>query len=224
MLFPDLSKQRFGYLNLNEAAQRWVSQHNISANDRNPLLDPNVCQTMVDEVHRERGLDFSYGGWMEDRRDLWRGSYLDTHQTYIHLGVDFNVPAGTHVAAEYTAEVIRIDSDIPEEGGWGTRVILQPITNLKETSSDVLIYAHLDPEINCRIGDQLKRGDVFANVGQAPDNGGWFSHLHVQCVEIALFEQLLKNDLRDLDGYGAEKDIHELCRYFRDPFRWVSLR
>lgn len=219
MLFPDLRHAQYGYVNLNTAAEKWFLRENISQTEINPLLDPVVCEELIQRIHQERGLDFSYGGWLEDRRALWRGSYLDAQKLFIHLGVDFNVPAGTRVAADTDAEVIRIDSDVPEEGGWGTRIILKPVQG-----SEVLIYAHLDPNVACSVGDYLKIGDVFANVGRAPQNGGWFPHLHVQCVDAGHFEKLLIQDLKDLDGYGNENNLFQLSRNFRDPLRYVSLR
>jgi murein DD-endopeptidase MepM/ murein hydrolase activator NlpD len=216
MLFFELAQKEFGYLNLNTAAKRWFFRNGISTTEANPLLDPIVCNQMVEELHEELGLSYSFGGWLEDRSALWRGSYLDQKEAYLHLGVDFNVPAGTMVAAEQEAEVLRIDCDVPEEGGWGTRVILKP-----KEGTEVLLYAHLDADVSCHVGDRLKVGDEFAKVGTAPFNGGWFSHLHVQCVDETFFQESLKNNLKDLDGYGSINDLPKVSRLFKDPLRHV---
>ncbi len=216
MLFFELAKKEFGYVNLNSAAKRWFLQNHISPDETNPLLDPIICNQMVEDLHEQLGIDYSFGGWLEDRGALWRGSYLDQTGSYLHLGVDFNVPAGTSVSAEHDAEVIRIDSDVPEEGGWGTRVILKPANG-----NEFLIYAHLDEKVGCRVGDRLHVGDTFASVGKAPFNGGWFSHLHVQCVDKTFFQESLVKELANLDGYGAINELPQMSRLFKDPLRFV---
>ena len=104
MLFPELIGKRSTLIDLNLEAKKWLASR--STESVNPLLDPTICQNFVVECHQKLGIDFSYGGWLEDRSTLWRGSYLDQKRKYIHLGVDFNVPAGTQVAIERAATVI----------------------------------------------------------------------------------------------------------------------
>lgn len=218
MLFPELRDKIFGYVNLNSAAEQWTQTRDIASDQPNPLLDPKVCQAMVQDIHRQLGLDFSYGGWMEDRRSLWRGSYLDVDQKYLHLGTDFNVPPGTSVASDNAGVIVRVDTDVPVESGWGTRVVIRP-----DDQPVFILYAHLAATIPCRVGMRVRAGDVFARVGRAPHNGGWFPHLHVQCIDADHFIELFKNDLQDLDGYGDPADIQRLSRVFMDPFRFVTM-
>ncbi len=184
----------------------------------NPLLDPHTCQEMIDQAHARLGIDYSYGGWLEDRSELWQGSYLDTNQTHIHLGVDFNVPAGTLVAVDEAVEVLFVDCDFPVEGGWGNRVIVRSIE-----AGDILIYAHLADEVRCSPGEKLQSGQVFASVGSAPKNGGWFPHLHVQIVDGTYFESLTGEALNLLDGYGAKKELTILAERFKDPLTQIKL-
>ena len=161
MLFPELKNKSFVVLNLDAEARKWCTENDIVVTAKNnPLNDPTICQKMVDAVHQKSSKDFSYGGWMEDRSFLWKGSYLENEQKFIHLGVDFNVPVGTKVAADFGAEVVRIDSDYPEQGGWGTRIIVR-----HDSLPICMIYAHLDPSVMCKVGDILKPGDIFAKVG-----------------------------------------------------------
>jgi murein DD-endopeptidase MepM/ murein hydrolase activator NlpD len=218
MIFPELKNKKFGYINLNFEAKEWIASQGISF-DTNPLLEPVICQRMVSEVQEKFGVDFSYGGWMEDRGFLWHGSYLDKLKNYVHLGIDINVPSGTKIATDFDAEVVRIDDDYPEDGGWGPRVIL------KHTSKPIyLIFAHLDREISCKVGDQLKNGSIFAKVGKAPFNGNWFPHLHLQVISEEYFNQLEKNNLwGKLDGYGLSEEIKENSLRFPDPMQYVLL-
>ena len=180
----------------------------------NPFLDPVFAQDVIEQEHRRLGIDCSYGGWLENRRELLRGSYLEEKQAFLHLGIDFNVPAGAKVAAK--GKVVLIDSDYPDEGGWGTRVILQ--------LDDVrLIYAHLAQNVKVKVGDRLVAGGVIGEVGKPPYNGNWFSHLHVQVVRNDLFKEFQKEGLHLLDGYGAERDRYILAKHFPDPMQYVRL-
>ena len=216
MLFPTLKNKKFGYVNLDLEARKWIAEKKADQKS-NPLLDPKVCQEMVNDVNRKYGLDFSYGGWMEDRSFLWRGSYLDEKKIYIHLGIDLSVPAGTPVAATFDAEVVKIDDDYPEVGGWGTRVILKHKTELL-----YFIFAHLDRKAECNAGDMLKRGGIFAKAGKPPFNGNWFEHLHLQAITEEYYREIEEKNLWDeLDGYGSEKDIKLNAKRFPDPIKFI---
>lgn len=215
MIFPELQKKRFAKIDLNIEARRLMEENDCE--QANPLLDSFVCKRFIEDCHRRFGVDFSYGGWMEDRSTLWRGSYLDDDKRYIHLGIDFNVPAGTAVAAVRSGTVIRIDNDYPEPYGWGNRVIVDD-----ESTGCVLVFAHLRFPEKLRVGDLLHSGEVFANVGNSSENGGWFPHLHVQIIKREYFQYLLENDLRDLDGYGKNEDIELLRENYPDPMSYVG--
>lgn len=244
MVFPTLKQVKFGYVNLNLEAIDYLKHKNESTENnicnnavsysthpaaatepkKNPLIDPDKCQLMVEATHKKYNLDFSYGGWMEDRSVLWKDSYLEEKQAFIHLGIDLNVPPGTEVAVDFDAVVEKIDSDYPEEGGWGTRVIFK-----HATEPVYIIYAHLDPELSIKEDDEVHAGQIFAKVGKAPYNGGWFPHLHVQVVEVKYFEELkgraMENEhaWSELDGYGKANEIEVLARRFFDPMRYVRV-
>lgn len=218
MLFPDLHEQSYGYVNLNSEAMRWLAQRNVSAADPNPLLDPTVGQAFVEETNREIGVGVSYGGWLEDRSVLWRGSYLDAPGTYMHLGVDVNAPVGTRVAFDQEAEVIAVDDDSPLVGGWGNRLVAR----LREYPI-VMIYAHMGKGILCAPGDTLIPGDVIGQLGSSTENGVWFSHVHIQAIRADYFDALTDSEKGDLDGYGREDGRVRLAKLFPDPSRYFSL-
>jgi murein DD-endopeptidase MepM/ murein hydrolase activator NlpD len=180
----------------------------------NPLLDPAICQRMVDEVHCRKGVDWSYGGYLEDRRRLWRGSYLSATGAFLHLGVDFNVPQGTRIAAVEESTVVLVDEDGDRNGGWGSRVFLKPAALRRP--GGVQIYAHLQ---NVRVapGARLMPGTFFAEVGGPPDNGNWFPHLHIQGIRESYFHELLVSRFEELDGYGLPGERTLLRRDFPNP-------
>ncbi len=217
MIFPELEGRRGAIVNLNTEAIEWLKK-NSTGNDVNPLLNPETCDVFVRTIHKKLGVDFSYGGWLEDRSTLWKGSYLDQWKTYIHLGIDINAPAGTLIAASFDATVIKIDDDYPENGGWGTRIILK-----HANKPFYFIYAHLDREIKNKVGDLILKDHILAKVGNAPYNGNWFPHLHVQCITEQYFKEIEENNLwAELDGYGHADETKIDALRFPDPTPFLS--
>lgn len=215
-MLPEFNNQPHCGIDLDDEAARWSSEHpELFAAGSNPLLDPETSQRMVDDIHRRRGVVWSHGGYLENRRRLWRGSYLEARATFLHLGIDVNVPQGTRVAASFPARIILLDHDPDRDGGWGTRVFLA-------SEGPFFIYAHLQ---NPRVqpGDAVAAGDVFAEVGGPPDNGNWHPHLHVQAMRPGLFHEILLERFHELDGYGLPDDRHALELDFPDPGPWVGL-
>jgi murein DD-endopeptidase MepM/ murein hydrolase activator NlpD len=215
-MFPELQGSKYCYVNLEDEAVRWSSEHpELFAGVGNPLLDPGICQRMMDEVHARFGVVWSYGGYLEDRSRLWRGSYLEATGSFLHLGVDCTVPQGTSVAADFPAKVILADHDPDRDGGWGTRVLLA-------SEGPVFIYAHLQG-VGVRPGQELEPGAVFAEVGGPPDNGNWHPHLHVQAIRAGLFHEILLERFQELDGYGHPDASAILRQDFPDPRPYLRL-
>lgn len=224
VIFPTLDPRNpVAPINLNEVARAWLARNGIGPNDPNPLIEPGPCAEMLREEHERLGVECSYGGWMEDRSTVWRGSYLDEKGTYLHLGVDFNVAAGTQVAVDRPSIVMRVDNDHPEKHGWGTRVVVL----IPQQPRIVLIYAHLAADVAVRADDELHPGDVIGRVGSPDVNGGWYSHLHVQAMCVGKYAFLGmpgRKSWRDIDGYGAVADRTELVHEYPDPSPWLCLR
>lgn len=192
-IFPDLLNTTWAEVNLGEIAQKEFSQTNIA----NPLLDPVFCDNWVKKVANEHGVDFTWGGHFENRKHLWRGYYTGNEKV-THLGVDYNVPAGTKVVAPRNCEVIHVWADDSIHNGWGGRVILR----LDEPwqCAPYLILGHLAHNTLPHLGQFIQKDEFIAKTGVAHENGGWFPHLHVQCVNEDYYQAHL-NDLTLLDGY-----------------------
>jgi peptidoglycan LD-endopeptidase LytH len=223
MILPEFHDQPCAVVNLNEEAKRWreANPDKVAAHSKkNPLLSPNDCQDMVNAMHERYRVRWSFGGWLEDRRTLWKGHYLEPDK-FVHLGVDLNVPAGTRVAAGGKATVVRVDPDRDQDGGWGMRVIMQ----LHE-GGDLLIAAHLGQDVRCKVGDVLGKTSEYGEVGADDVNGGWFPHLHIQAITAKHFDTLLREDgnLENLDGYCRYHELETARRNFPDPLRYVDIR
>jgi len=215
-MFPGLRGSKSCYVNLDSEAVRLSAEHpELFAGGGNPLLDPAVSQRMMDEIHHREGVVWSYGGYLEDRRHLLRGCYLEATGNFLHLGVDCTVPQGTQVAAGFAATVILVDDDQDRDGGWGPRVFLA-------FGGLVLIYAHLQ-NVAVSPGQELASGAVLAEVGGPPHNGNWHPHLHVQAIRAGLFQEVLVERFQELDGYGPPAARAALQKDFPDPRPYLGL-
>lgn len=173
---------KWGILDLNELAFAMVPP-----TLPNPLLDAQKCAAWVRGLHTAHRIDYSYGGYWEDRKVLWRGHYHSPGKA-IHLGVDYNVPEDTKVFCPSDATVVDSRRDADKNGGWGGRVILRNHAGL------YLVIAHLDPKNLPLVDEHLREGSLIGKVGKWTVNGGWFPHLHIQAM---------RTFRTDFDGYGT---------------------
>ena len=205
ILFEALRGAPCGYLNCNDLAK----------STRNS--DPALVGEKIGQYHQQAGIEWSYGGYHEVRDVLWANvPYLKKNETFLHLGVDFNVPAGTPVMATRPGVVVSVDDD-HEEYGWGPRVIMR----LKCKPAVYLIYAHLE-RVTCRAGQVFQPNKIIAYVGRPPHNGGWFPHLHVQALTETTW-QFYKPRLSELDGYGKAEDAAAWARKCPDPLPYLKV-
>lgn len=212
-VFPELAQAPCGELALDALAVEW-RKHCPGAKAANPFLDPVFCRDVIGQAQRARGWEWSYGGYLEDRRHVWAGSYLDRTGNYIHLGLDLNAPSGTLVAATCQARVMLIDTDSDQAGGWGTRIFLAPSQPDREPL--LLIYAHIRA-VRCQVGQTVLPGEIVAAVDDPPSNGNWYPHLHVQAIRKTLFEEILTERFEELDGYGPPSLVASLRDDYPDP-------
>jgi hypothetical protein len=138
----------------------------------NPALDPLWCEQAIGMWHQMNGVDYTFGGYMEDRETLWRGHY---HKTgcVIHVGVDYNVPVYTPVFLPRPGKLVLMEDYPDQYGGWGCRAIYQ-IGDLWVT------FGHLI-NLNGKVGLEYEEKHIIGQVGPADQNGGWYPHLHVHC-------------------------------------------
>lgn len=214
LLLPQLDPERSRAVNLNSEGRNWCEMQNLTCERSCPLIEPSACSTMIAWLHARLNIDWSYGGYLEDRREIWRGSYLSDSGNFIHLGVDLNVPAETIVSLTYQAQVVVADHDEGVNWGWGPRLIMRPTIQAKRDTA--LIYAHLDG-LRHRVGEVLPAGTILGKVGLPPINGNWFPHLHIQAVGWSVLEGYLRTGLERLDGYGHPTTIDQLSRDYPDP-------
>lgn len=211
MIYEKLCGQRVAEVNLD------VWSRALAAAGKPPKKGAAPGEAEVAAAHAALGLAWSHGGWMEDRSHLWRGiPYLKKAGTFLHLGRDYNAPAGTVVSVDVPCRVLHVGDDHPALGGWGPHAIVEIVGEPM-----ALIYAHLDPLVfTHRVGADLDPGKPLSVVGKPEHNGGWYAHTHVQAMPIDLAKRFLQ-DPEAFDGYGKVGDIEKLVKAHPDPARWV---
>jgi len=154
---------------------------------------------------------YTYGGFGEDRSDLWDG-FEPKMKKMIHLGVDLNnLPPGQCVGSATQGTVVHIMNDKTRVNGWGNRIIICFEVGVARKFKPTLyvktyfLYGHLDPaKCPLKLGDKVKGGDIIGYIGDGEVNGGWFPHLHLQIMT----EQFVKKfkTFEEIDGYSENVD------------------
>lgn len=218
LFVPEYAEKRVAILDLDQEARDAMSLSSYKSVDPRAFSEAGFCSKFVEELHRRKGIDASFGGYLEDRGFLWQGTYLGGTDRSLHLGVDFNVPAGAAVVTPFEGVVVRSDDDTPERCGWGPRLFIE----CREPDQSgvparfVYIFAHL-ASICVGEGDLVRAGTRIAAIGAPPINGNWYPHLHVQKVRGSVFDHFRATELRKLDGYGLKSEVETLIADFPDP-------
>lgn len=192
-IFPDLEGAPWGYVNFNAQAKR-----DFPPPAKNPLLDAAFSEVWKDNIRREMGVDFLYGGYLEDRSDLWRGHY-HTPGHMRHLGIDLYVPVGTRVIAPCFGVVTLSRPDPDQHGGWGGMLHIH--MDWPHQGASHLILGHLAHQGLPALGQRVTPGQVVGLLGESSENGGWSPHLHVQLYNDDV-AQAYAGRLHEIDGYG----------------------
>jgi hypothetical protein len=163
--FPDLVGN-WAKVNLNDQA--------IKTNQE--LSTPVQQVEWLERLHRSLNVDFSYGGYLENRSEALKGQYHSTvgPDHFWHLGIDINVPAKTPVSMPSRGILMHSEMDKDYDGGWGGKLIFR-------VDDFYLILGHLDEIVT--ENKEYQKGEIVAVVADYPTNGNWFPHLHVQCCK-----------------------------------------
>ena len=107
-------------------------------------------------------------------------SPLEERRT-IHLGMDFFAESGTAVQAPLEG-VVHVLANNAARLDYGPLVILKH--EVKDAGEFFTLYGHLttDTLAQLKIGQTIARGEQFARIGTANENGGWPPHLHFQII------------------------------------------
>lgn len=202
-IFPKLKEGKWAEINLNEESKKV---------DRD-LSKIEECKKWIKLISKEKGIDYIFGGFKENRSNLWKNHYNAQSEKFIHLGMDFTVPNGTIVSIPEKGRLIYIRDDEDSFGGWGREIIWEL------ESGNYLLIGHLSKEEEKEIVGKIQEsGTIIGKVGDSNENGGWWPHLHVQLMEKEFIENHKK--MEDIDGYLKEGD--ELIKLVINPLEIIK--
>jgi murein DD-endopeptidase MepM/ murein hydrolase activator NlpD len=127
----------------------------------------------------------AYGGYLETRGIYSRSTYFK-HQSAdkernIHLGVDLWCPVNTNVLSVLDGKIHSFKNN-NHHGDYGPTIIIE-----HELQGEPLysLYGHLSTFSieNLKIGQEVKRGEIIASLGDASVNGDYAPHLHFQLIK-----------------------------------------
>jgi len=191
------------YIDLSEDGPHVEAVRNLSQRD----LDK-----YIKAIQAEHGVAWSLSGERERRMAMYRMFGLT--ESYLHIGLDVNVPAGTPLFAPFDCVVVAKGYDTRDGGGgFGGNITLK-VEGYGETF--YLMFGHLAKHIGRKVGDFVKAGEHFANTGDWTENGGWFDHTHVQVLTQKAFAQNL------IWGFVRPSDYPNPDEYSPSPMRIIQ--
>lgn len=155
----------------------------------------------------------AYGGYLEHRnlyeRSAYFSSIVEEDQRNIHLGLDLWCPSETDILAAFDGKVHSF-KDNTNFGDYGPTIILEhTIDNYKFYT----LYGHLSRASikNIKVGQNVKQGDVIAQLGDAKVNGDYAPHLHFQIIKD------LQGKIGDYPGVCSAKNLEFYIQNTIDP-------
>lgn len=105
----------------------------------------------------------------------------------IHMGMDLHMLPGSSIRAFYDGKVHSFNNNTARYD-YGPTIILSHATGDGHTF--YTLYGHLSPASlkNLSAGQEIACGEIFAEIGDTRDNGGWPPHLHFQIITDMLGE------------------------------------
>lgn len=147
-------------------------------------VDPTVLTQKIFAEMKRTSATVGVGRYNEARSVYTSALYgtgkpADEKRT-IHLGIDYQVPAGSAVHAPLEG-VVHALANNKAELDYGPVVILRHSTGPVEFFT---LYGHLTAASlkSIRVGQKIVAGEKFAAVGSTQENGGWTPHLHFQII------------------------------------------
>jgi len=147
--------------------------------------NPDARERLLAEM-KGAGAAFAVGRY-DEARPVYTSSLFgassnptDERRT-VHLGMDLFVEPGTRLRAPLDG-VVFVTANNAAALDYGPLVILQHETN--DGEKFFTLYGHLTKETlgGLKAGQRVGRGEEFARVGAAEENGGWTPHVHFQII------------------------------------------
>ncbi len=174
---------------------------------------PRLSKAISDEM-KNANVSVSVGRYDEARllyasRMFARISAPTAERRTIHIGLDLFAEAGTAIHAPLAGTIASFSNNT-DPLDYGSVIVLR---HELDGVSFYTLYGHLSLESlqNKKIGQVIQAGEMFATLGDAPINGDWPPHLHLQILVDDL------NLLTDFPGVAYPNDCDVFKALCPDP-------
>ena len=123
-----------------------------------------------------------------EKRNVYKGnnfiSLFDTKiKRNIHLGIDFFINSGTCIRAPLDG-IVYILHNNSQKYDYGPTIVLKHQINPK--IKFYTLYGHLSKKClnKLSLGQKIKKGEIFSEIGNFSTNGNWPPHLHFQMCKL----------------------------------------
>lgn len=159
-------------------------------------------------------LEWGIGGYAEKRSRMYTSPLYIKGGRHIHMGVDIWRKAGEPVYAVADG-LFWGDAFNPYELDYGSTLIYS--IELSSTTLFIL-YGHLSRSTLGRFkrGEKIKKGQMLGWLGDYQDNGGWVSHLHLQCSN-------RKPEKIDMPGVVTPEELNDALLIYPNPIPLLNL-
>lgn len=178
-----------------------LSVNNVALSEEN-LQTAEDFERYLNHYLRQNNGMVAYGGYHEIRNLYKRSSIFnnsDAEERNIHMGLDLWFQAGTPVLAALDGSIHSFANNTGL-GNYGPTIILQ---HQLEQFTFYTLYGHLSLESldHIQIGQNVKKGNQIATLGDHTINGNYAPHLHFQIIkEIGPYNG-------DYPGVCSKKDL-----------------
>jgi len=198
-------------INISEYTPLNLSNSNQELADKK-LQTSDDFEKYIFNYLKEKNAKVAYGGYIEGRFLYQRSSiFFDESkpERNIHIGLDLWTEAGTTVLAALDGKVHSFKNN-EGLGDYGPTIILE---HEVENEKFYTLYGHLSLESieNLNIGDNFKKGEKIATLGEASVNGDYAPHVHFQIIHN------IQDYWGDYPGVCNTKDLNFYIENCPDP-------
>jgi murein DD-endopeptidase MepM/ murein hydrolase activator NlpD len=169
-------------------------------------------ENYISNYLKKNNAKVAFGGYIEGRFLYKRSTIFKDDskpERNIHIGLDLWAEEGTSVLAALDGKVHSFKNNVGL-GDYGPTIILEHEVQKKKFYT---LYGHLSLESieNLKVGDNFKKGDKIATLGNASVNGDYAPHVHFQIIHN------IEDYWGDYPGVCNTKDLNFYIENCPDP-------
>ncbi len=145
---------------------------------------PKELDARVARILAEYDARIGVGGYDEARLIYhWPNEPQGVEPRTIHIGLDLSTAPGTPLFAPLDGVVHGFENATGYHD-YGPVIVLRHETTSEPPVEFFTLYGHLsvDSLSELAVGQLVSQGSEFARIGEAPTNGHWWAHVHMQVI------------------------------------------